>query len=550
MERLPARFIEISGSGPVSSLSARLLAVPVWYQENPEGNPGFVALSHRWGNMGQCMTTTKNVAERMGGFAISDLPRTFAEACYLTSFLGLKHLWIDALCIIQDSHDDWATESLKMGDVFHGAHVVLAAHSARDSSQGFLASTLQPPTRVVRLPTKPVISLRLRGNFETDVARSHLSQRGWVMQERLLATRTLHFAEGHIFLESPQDIWAEGDLDAPGVRYKPPSSVDDIKEASRLLYSNALSGMATSSESKQRDPWATLVEWYSACDLTREEDKLVAIHGIATLIQRTRDCLYFSGLWSDSFHTGLLWLRRAEEFTFPKKRRAPSWSWASVEGPLQYYCDGGSSLQPAYAGIAPSSDGSTPGVLDSPISQLSASGFGPVARWLQSSRHLIITTGTVDIAESLRRHNPRKKKALWLWPRSKAEPPADWSKVMPNLQYPVPVFPILENAESATTWTASRPTRPGRARPRPPDKILGWVTLDSYVLRGEGEGDIEKILGDWMGRVVFARIARREDGMVLGLVLASANGLEYTRIGFGQLCENKFDWRFEILVVG
>jgi hypothetical protein len=465
----------------------------------------------------------------MAGFTLNELPRTFVDACYLTARLGYKFVWIDALCILQDSREDWAVESLKMGDVFQGAQVVLAAHSARDASKGFLERTLRLPT-TVSLPTKPALALRLRQNFETDVARSHLSRRGWVMQERLLATRTLHFTEGHIFLESPRDIWAEGDLTTPEVRYRSPNLIYGriVQEASRFLHPAAFPNTTASPEPGQRDQWANLIEWYSTCELTREEDKLIAISGIANVIRRNRGGLYYAGLWSDSFHAGLLWLRQAEELTFPDKWRAPSWSWASIDGPLQYLREGQAAIQPACQIVALDNE-----AFESPGCQNwvdPSSGSEPLAEWHQNPAYVTIDTETVDITEWLKEDNPRNRKALWLWPRSNTNSQTDLSMLMPDLQYPVPVFPILRHRQGVR----------GRYD-RPLDGTFGWVALDNHKSRGEGEGDVENTLRNWDREVLFVRIARKASHIALGLVLALCNK-GYVRIGFGQLDEERFCW--------
>lgn len=46
---------------------------------------------------------------------------------------GLAFLWIDAICIIQDTGDgDWAIEAGRMASVYGGAFVSLAASDARN----------------------------------------------------------------------------------------------------------------------------------------------------------------------------------------------------------------------------------------------------------------------------------------------------------------------------------------------------------------------------------------------------------------------------------
>src|SRR5438034_1924444 len=64
------------------------------------------------------------------------LPKTFQDAVLLTRALGVRYLWIDSLCIIQDDEKDWKRENPKMGEVYQYATITIAAAHARDSSEG------------------------------------------------------------------------------------------------------------------------------------------------------------------------------------------------------------------------------------------------------------------------------------------------------------------------------------------------------------------------------------------------------------------------------
>ena len=68
------------------------------------------------------------------------MPATFRDAVTVTRDLGLRYLWIDSLCIIQDDDQDWEAESAKMGSIFDAAHIVIGASSSPDPDQSFLDS--------------------------------------------------------------------------------------------------------------------------------------------------------------------------------------------------------------------------------------------------------------------------------------------------------------------------------------------------------------------------------------------------------------------------
>ncbi|KAL1874779.1 hypothetical protein VTK73DRAFT_198 [Phialemonium thermophilum] len=332
----------------------------------------FAALSYRWGTSKPCRTTTATKEQHQAGIRLVDLPKTFQDAVFVCKQLGVEYIWIDALCIVQDSTEDWKRESLKMGDVYRGALIVLAVHNATDTTQGFLDGSLKPK-KAVRLASDGggEIDLDSRANFDADVTRSQLSKRGWVVQERFLASRTIHFTEGQIYWETPTGAECEiGPLPVPSRddifgndsrRLNTSFSLSAVPELSALLHNRGEVSFATyrdtipptmpASFNWLRDPppkptttldWLNFVEMYSSCDLSHEEDKLVAVSGIARVLQRrTGGTSYCAGLWVDFLCQGLMWLPRMEPLTRPSHwrrpgGRAPTWSWAAVNGPVQY----------------------------------------------------------------------------------------------------------------------------------------------------------------------------------------------------------------------
>jgi hypothetical protein len=75
------------------------------FPDEPEGQ--YICLSHRWGAASQLITTTiATLNERIQGINFDDLSQTLKDAIVLTWKLGINYIWIDALCIIQDSQED------------------------------------------------------------------------------------------------------------------------------------------------------------------------------------------------------------------------------------------------------------------------------------------------------------------------------------------------------------------------------------------------------------------------------------------------------------
>jgi hypothetical protein len=79
--------------------------------------------------------------------------------------------------------------------------------------------------------------------------------------------------------------------------------------------------------------WYEMIEHYSGRNLTRQEDKLMAITGVASFIQENTELVYNSGMWEDIMPFNLLWTLASKPKVRPS-RRVPTWSWASVDGKI------------------------------------------------------------------------------------------------------------------------------------------------------------------------------------------------------------------------
>lgn len=64
------------------------------------------------------------------------MPKTFRDAIIVARQLDLRYLWIDSLCIIQDSADDWSKESAEMGRICQQASITIFAESAENDDGG------------------------------------------------------------------------------------------------------------------------------------------------------------------------------------------------------------------------------------------------------------------------------------------------------------------------------------------------------------------------------------------------------------------------------
>lgn len=101
-------------------------------------DPRYLALSHCWGTtMPQSATTTlATMAERLERIPLDSLPRTFVDFTRIARNLGVQYVWIDSMCIIQDSREDWEKEAAQMASVYSNAYCTIAASGSKNGNAG------------------------------------------------------------------------------------------------------------------------------------------------------------------------------------------------------------------------------------------------------------------------------------------------------------------------------------------------------------------------------------------------------------------------------
>jgi hypothetical protein len=173
----------------------------------------YVALSHCWGPLKpeeKFCTYQENIEVFRRTIPFDDLPKTFQDAVTVTRGIGISYLWIDSLCIIQNDKEEWKKESAKMQYVFSGAHCTLSVNSARSSLEGFL--TPRVPRTCVPLPISDSRRLYVCpsiDDFHRDVDQSNLHTRGWVLQERALSRRFIHYTSTQVYWECGAGVQCE-----------------------------------------------------------------------------------------------------------------------------------------------------------------------------------------------------------------------------------------------------------------------------------------------------------------------------------------------------
>ena len=293
------------------------------------------------------VTTSANLQGRMARIPMSSLPKTFQDAVTVTRFLNVRYLWIDSFCILQDSREEWEMQSQLMFLVYNNASVNIAATSANNSGEGFLKDRIpgcELPLSSVSSPHLERTNLWIRPI--SPVEKGCLDTRAWVLQEITFAPRTLSFGTHEVSFRCRIHERRESEA---------PFSLKDLKTSIQTEYKNVYnlhqrfaeitydSIILQSQYRKAFDMWYRLVEVYSEKNLTFATDKLPAISGPAVhFAGAVRDPDYYAGIWKKDLRAGLCWLAR---MGIPHGRSgqyiAPSWSWASLHGPIEYLWCGG-----------------------------------------------------------------------------------------------------------------------------------------------------------------------------------------------------------------
>lgn len=190
---LPTRLIDVGErEAPTVTL----------YETRENDSMKYIALSHPWGDPPHFCTFTSNIEEYKKRIEFGKLPATFQNAVKITRELGFKYLWIDSICIIQGDDGDFNEEAKKMEDVFSSAWCILAASSASGQSDGFLKKRDEREyLTIVREGLPPFYVCRFIDDFNEHVLEGSLNKRGWVLQERALAHRTIYFTNKQTYWE-------------------------------------------------------------------------------------------------------------------------------------------------------------------------------------------------------------------------------------------------------------------------------------------------------------------------------------------------------------
>ncbi|ETS78429.1 hypothetical protein PFICI_10491 [Pestalotiopsis fici W106-1] len=307
----------------------------------------YAFLSYRWGGPQPLLLETDTVPTFQDGIPIESLPATLQDAVQVVRSLGISYIWIDALCIIQNSHKDVTTEISRMAGYVQQAEIVIQPSGLHSVNQHFLredghdskpTDAERPRFLELSVPNTDDQNYPILLDPDPDwydARNEPINTRGWVLQERLLCPRIL------IFPSTGGMVWQCEEFESRHGRLHYGYT---LHEGRHCIFSgwSLNQGFVPKSDLTPEHvfhAWVSVVDDYSMRDLTDPNDKLTAISALAQYFSDEFGHIlgrYCAGLWYNCIDIHLHWSTTWKRghaipgISLPAKR-APSWSWATTD---------------------------------------------------------------------------------------------------------------------------------------------------------------------------------------------------------------------------
>lgn len=289
------------------------------------------------------MTTRSQVEAFKEAIPFEDLPLTIRDAIRVVYNLGGpgSYIWVDSICIIQDDTEDWNREAATMCDIYHNAKLTIAALGASNATEGLFARRDPLISKECCIPSKHepsrsiyVGKFGLTGYGMPAFNRAPLHKRGWVFQERSLSPRTLFFSS-YLYWECDSRFEVEsaiGDSTQNNIRQSAQSlsTVDNAVLASK-------DGLGSYGKvPTQLEAWHKSLKAFTSRDLTIATDRLPAISGVITDLERRTGWNHVNGLFVNYLAFEMTWMGDWNRKSSGRLQGAPTWSWTSTQTPVRY----------------------------------------------------------------------------------------------------------------------------------------------------------------------------------------------------------------------
>ena len=283
---------------------------------------GYVVLSYCWGMTPKdapWQLTTMTIQQFTMEIPLSILPQTLHDGIMWTRKLGERYIWIDSMCILQDSKEDWEREASRMASIYGSATMTLVAASS--SVYGGMSDRRNPLRNCAASlylqneSSKSTIYLLPNGQPRNPPLPPPTDSRGWCYQEDLLSSRLVKIMQKSV-------LWqCVGDGSNPATRAQ---GLEQLRKHPPYRWYTL---------------WYRLIERYSNKSLSYPKDRLLAFYGIAC---DKAGSAYLAGFLKTDPWASLLWCRDENQIRRRPGRKyeeyvAPTWSWASIDAPVLFY---------------------------------------------------------------------------------------------------------------------------------------------------------------------------------------------------------------------
>ena len=176
----------------------------------------YIALSYVWGDIRMPQLQSDNFERLSSEGSLEairpDLPKTINDAIDLLRALGERYLWVDGLCLVQDSADDMTTGIRMMNSIYHGSYFTIVAGSGTDAIAGLpgVAPNARgsDPSQAVK-EIRPGLAMTTLYSIDYHLRRSVYNTRGWTLQELILPRRAVIFIDGQAHFRCQEANWCE-----------------------------------------------------------------------------------------------------------------------------------------------------------------------------------------------------------------------------------------------------------------------------------------------------------------------------------------------------
>jgi hypothetical protein len=296
----------------------------------------YAALSHCWGKTQTIKLQSDTRGEFERGIEVMSLPKSYQEAVLVCLKLDIGFIWIDSLCIFQDSKEDWEREAITMQDVYGNSYLNICTAAAANSTE---ESFLGRGRGILRTPTvsttwekslKDTFFLYYDQALDEDISETPLRYRAWVYQEWYLSPRSLILGQNQLWWHC-REFLANEDY-----RFGNPG----FQRFNWLKANNIDTPRSTEHDEsmlKSFNFWFEHVEAFMKMNLSKESDRMIAFSGIVSSFGQSQKLTsaYLAGLWRVHLPLGLCWYVYRAKTSRSSRYIAPSWTWTSLLGPYQ-----------------------------------------------------------------------------------------------------------------------------------------------------------------------------------------------------------------------